>query len=37
MTVEYLKKLAAKGSREKFLKALSRIPDIEPDEQDQLN
>ena len=37
MTVEYLEKLAAKGSREKFLKALSRIPDIEPDEQDQLN
>ena len=36
MTVDYLKERAARGSREKFLQALSKVPDAEPDEQDHL-
>jgi hypothetical protein len=36
MTVEYLKERGAQGSREKFEDVLSKIPDKEPDERDQL-
>ena len=36
MTVDYLKERAARGSREKFLQALSKVPDVEPDERDRL-
>lgn len=36
-TVEYLQQRASRGSREKFLQALSKVPDIAPDEQDRLN
>lgn len=36
-TEEYLRARAARGSREKFDAALSRIPDVEPDEQDRLD
>jgi hypothetical protein len=36
MTVDYLKERAARGSREKFLQALSKVPDVEPDEHDRL-
>lgn len=35
-TVEYLKERAKRGSREKFLKALSKVPKVEPDEKDKL-
>jgi predicted transcriptional regulator len=33
---EYLTERAARGSREKFEKALTKIPDREPEEQDRL-
>ncbi len=33
---EYLHQRAARGSREKFLKALSRVKEVEPDEGDRL-
>lgn len=36
MTVEYLEQRAANGSRERFLQALSKVPDAEPDEQDRI-
>lgn len=36
MTVEYLEQRAVRGSRQKFLHALSKIPDVEPDEKDRL-
>ena len=36
MTIDYLKERAARGSREKFLQALSKVPDVEPDERDHL-
>ena len=35
-TEEYLHQRAARGSREKFLKALSRVKEVEPDEGDRL-
>ncbi|CAN5347086.1 hypothetical protein BH20ACI1_BH20ACI1_01390 [soil metagenome] len=35
-TVEYLKERAKRGSREKFLKALSKVPKVEPDEDDRI-
>ncbi|MBV5304675.1 MAG: toxin-antitoxin system HicB family antitoxin [Chlorobium sp.] len=35
-TEEYLHQRAARGSREKFLKALSRVKEVEPDEEDRL-
>ncbi|MGC2236751.1 MAG: hypothetical protein WA584_11355 [Pyrinomonadaceae bacterium] len=35
-TVEYLKERASRGSREKFLKALSKVPKVEPDEEDKI-
>ena len=33
----YLRERAARGSREKFDCVLSRVPDIEPEEQDRLS
>lgn len=36
-TVDYLKERAKRGSREKFLKALSKIPKVEPDEDDRFD
>jgi hypothetical protein len=36
MTVEYLEQRATHGSREKFLRALSKVPDAKPDEADRL-
>ncbi len=35
-TIEYLKERAKRGSREKFLKALSKVPKVEPDENDEI-
>lgn len=35
-TIEYLEKRAKRGSREKFLEILSRVPDVEPDKSDKL-
>jgi hypothetical protein len=35
-TKNYLEKRAKKGSKEKFLKALEKVPDIEPAEFDRL-
>jgi len=35
-TVDYLKERAARGSREKFEQALSKVADTEPDEHDRL-
>ncbi len=37
MTVAYLEQRAARSSRQKFLQALSRVPDVEPVEQDRLD
>jgi hypothetical protein len=34
-TLDYLQERAAQGSREKFLAALSRVPDVAADPQDQ--
>jgi hypothetical protein len=36
ITVEYLEERARRGSREKFLAALSHVPDVEPEPQDRL-
>ncbi len=36
MTVEYLKQRAARGSRQKFTQVLSKVPDVDADEQDRL-
>ena len=35
-TIENLKKKAKCGSREKFLQALSKVPKVEPDEEDKM-
>ena len=35
LTVEYLKERARRASKEKFEKALSKVPNIEPDELDR--
>jgi len=35
MTEEYLEERAARGNRQKFLAALSKIPDVEPDTVDR--
>jgi len=35
-TVEYLEERAKKGSREKFLKVLEKVRDVEPEEYDRL-
>jgi len=34
--IEYLEKRAKRGSREKFLEILSKVPDIEPEAFDKL-
>ena len=36
MTVEYLDRRARRGSREKFLAALARVPDVAPQPADRL-
>lgn len=36
MTEEYLEQRAARGSREKFMAALAKVPDVEPAAEDQL-
>ncbi len=36
MAEEYLQQRAARGSREKFVRALSRVKECEPDEEDWL-
>jgi hypothetical protein len=36
-TEDYLGKRAHKGSRTKFLKALSKVPDKAPDKEDELS
>jgi hypothetical protein len=36
MTIEYLRALAARGDRESFERALARVPDVEPEEDDHL-
>ncbi len=35
-TLEYLKDRAKNGSREKFLNALSKVPKVEPKEEDKM-
>lgn len=37
MTIEYLKERANRGSREKFLQALSKVPKAEPDKDDKID
>jgi hypothetical protein len=34
-TEDYLQQRAARASREKFLQALSKVPDVEPEEHDR--
>lgn len=36
MTVEYLRARAARGDRKSFERALERVPDVEPEEHDNL-
>jgi len=36
LTEQYLLQRAKKGNKQSFLDAMSRVPDIEPDEKDQL-
>ncbi len=36
LTVEYLKKRAARGDRQKFDQAMDKAPDVAPEAQDQL-
>ena len=36
MTEEYLEKRAKRGSREKFLAVLAKVPDVPPDPGDEL-
>lgn len=36
MTAEYLETRAKRGSREKYLAALAKAPDVEPEEYDRL-
>lgn len=36
MTEEYLVERARRGNRERFQRALARVPDAEPDDQDRL-
>ena len=34
--IQVVKNRAKRGSREKFLKALSKVPKVEPDEEDRI-
>jgi hypothetical protein len=36
LTVELLEKRAKRGSREKFDKVLAKVPDVEPEEGDEI-
>ena len=36
LTEEYLEQRAERGSREKYERALSQVPDVEPDERDRI-
>lgn len=36
LTQEYLEERAKRGSREKFERVLSKVPDVPPDERDRL-
>lgn len=36
MTVEYLEERASSGNREKFDAVLEKVPEVEPEEHDQL-
>ncbi len=36
MTEDYLRERAERGGRDKFLAAMSKVPDVEPDEEDRL-
>jgi len=36
MTVEYLEARAKRGSREKFLAAMAKVPDVDPEPWDRL-
>ena len=36
LSVEYLEERARRGSREKFLAVLAKVPDVEPEEHDRL-
>ncbi|MDT5123412.1 MAG: hypothetical protein QOC96_2894 [Acidobacteriota bacterium] len=36
ITVEYLEQRAARSSEKKFREALSKVPDIEPDDEDRM-
>lgn len=36
LTVDYLKKRAARGSRAEFDAIMARVPDVEPDPEDRL-
>lgn len=36
-SIEYLKERAERGSRDKFLEALSKVPSVEPDPWDRLD
>ena len=36
LTEEYLEQRAERGSREKYGRALSQVPDVEPDERDRI-
>lgn len=36
MTEDYLDERAKRGDRNKFLGAMAKVPDVEPDEQDRL-
>ena len=36
MTEDYIKERAKRASKDKFLKALEQVPDVEPEEYDRL-
>lgn len=36
MTEDYLRERAERGGRDKFLAAMAKVPDVEPDEEDRL-
>lgn len=37
LSVEYLEERARRGSREKFLAVLAKVPDVEPEEYDRFD